>query len=333
MRRLTSLFQLCHSARVRRGLQGERGATAVMFALLLVPILGFAAIAVDIGSLYADRAKLQVAADAAAIAVAQDCARGACGDMLATARSLVLANDGEGNTAQPVLSSSPLSVTVTGSTPQQHWFAPILGHDSTAVSATATVGWGGPSGGTAVLPLTFSWCSFSAQTGGGLPSGTTTQIIKLSNPADLTSRCTGPSGNDVPGGFAFLTTPSNACTAASAIGSLMNSSTGDTPPNGCTPANFASYVGKTVLLPIYDQFGGTGSGGWYRVYGYAAFQLTGYQFTGQYSYGGNKVCGPTSNGNDRCITGYFTRFVELSEAWTYSPDAPALGSSVLRLIR
>ena len=33
------------------------------------------------------------------------------------------------------------------------------------------------------------------------------------------------------------------------------------------------------------------------------------------------------------MTGYFTRFVELSDAWNYSPDAPQLGSSVLRLIR
>ena len=56
-------------------------------SLLLVPMLGFAAIAVDIGALYAERARLQVAADAAAIAVAQDCSRGNCGDMLATAQA------------------------------------------------------------------------------------------------------------------------------------------------------------------------------------------------------------------------------------------------------
>ena len=78
MQRLTDLF--------RGRLSDERGATAVVFALLLVPVLGFAAIAVDVGSLYAERARLQVAADAAAIAVAQDCSRGSCGDMLATAR-------------------------------------------------------------------------------------------------------------------------------------------------------------------------------------------------------------------------------------------------------
>jgi Flp pilus assembly protein TadG len=140
---------------LRRRLDGERGATAVVFALLLVPMLGFAAIAVDVGALYAERARLQVGADAAAIAVAQDCSRGNCGNMLATAQALIDANDTEGTAAQPVLSSDPLSVTVTGGLPVEHWFAPVIGHDSTRVSATATVGWGGPSGGTAVLPLTF----------------------------------------------------------------------------------------------------------------------------------------------------------------------------------
>ena len=120
----------------RRRLEHERGATAVLFALLLVPMLGFAAIAVDVGALYAERARLQVGADAAAIAVAQDCSRGNCGDMLATAQGLITANDGEGTAAHPVLSSVPLSVTVVGSTPKEHWFAPVLGHDSTSVSAT-----------------------------------------------------------------------------------------------------------------------------------------------------------------------------------------------------
>jgi hypothetical protein len=33
------------------------------------------------------------------------------------------------------------------------------------------------------------------------------------------------------------------------------------------------------------------------------------------------------------VSGYFTRFVELSDAWTYSPTAPTLGASILRLIR
>ena len=40
-----------------------------------------------------------------------------------------------------------------------------------------------------------------------------------------------------------------------------------------------------------------------------------------------------NNGNARCVSGYFTRFVELSDAWNYSPGAPTLGASILRLIR
>jgi Flp pilus assembly protein TadG len=323
MQRLTS--------RLRRRLEGERGAAAVVLSLLMVPMLGFAAIAVDIGALYAERARLQVGADAAAIAVAQDCSRGFCeeGAMLATAQALITANDPEGTADAPVLSTDPVSVTVTGGTPKEHWFAPVIGFESTEVSATATVGWGSPSGGTAVLPLTFSWCSFSAQTGGGLPSGTTSRTIKLTK-TDGVPDCTGPSGNIVPGGFGFLETDRAGCDVTSRLDEVLNSSTGNTPPSGCDADDFAAFVGQSVLLPIFDDFGGTGSGGWYRVYGYAAFHVTGYDFGGQYTTD-KKVCG--GNGSDRCVTGYFERFVELSDAWTYDPTAPALGSSVLRLIR
>jgi Flp pilus assembly protein TadG len=319
MQRLTDL--------VRGRLSDERGATAVVFALLLVPMLGFAAIAVDIGSLYAERARLQVAADAAAIAVAQDCSRGACGDMLATARAMVTANDGDASTAQPVLDNAPLSVTVTGRTPVQHWFAPVIGHDATGVSATATVGWGAPSGGTAVLPLTFSWCEFSQMTGGGLPSGTTVRTIYFTKTSGTTG-CTGPSHNIVPGGFAYLDTPSGKCEAASARAERSYSSTGNSVPSDCSTADFSAWIGQTVLLPLFEESGATGSNAWYRVYGYAAFRLTGFHLGGQYSTT-PKPC----SGNERCVTGYFTRFVDLSDRFDYSPDAPKLGASILRLIR
>jgi Flp pilus assembly protein TadG len=319
MQRLTDLF--------RGRLSEERGATAVVFALLLVPILGFAAIAVDIGSLYAERARLQVAADAAAMAVAQDCSRGNCGDMLATARAMVTANDGDAAAAQPVLNSTPLSVTVTGRTPVQHWFAPVMGYDSTAVSATATVGWGGPTGGTAVLPLTFSWCEFSQQTGGGLPSGSTVRTIYFTKTSHTTG-CTGPSNNIVPGGFAYLSTDPGKCAATTGRGGQWMSSTGNSVPSACSTADFSQWVGQTVLLPLFEQSGDTGSNAWYRVYGYAAFRLTGYALGGQYATS-PKPC----TGSERCLSGYFTRFVELSDAWNYSPDAPQLGASVLRLIR
>src|SRR5687768_9278597 len=94
------------TSRVRRRLAGEHGASAVLLALLLVPILGFTAIAVDVGALYAEQARLQVAADSAALAVAADCAKGACGDMQATAQGMVDANLGDATAAPPVLASN-----------------------------------------------------------------------------------------------------------------------------------------------------------------------------------------------------------------------------------
>jgi len=313
----------------RARMQGERGATAVMFSLLLVPLLGFTAIAVDIGALYAERARLQVAADAAAFAVAQDCARGACGDMLATARAMVVANDGEASAAQPVLNSDPLSVTVTGDTPVQHWFAPVLGFDSTAVTASATVGWGAPSRGTAVLPLTFSWCEFEQMTGGGVPSGTIPRTIYFTKTSG-TIGCTGPSHNYVPGGFAYLNTTSGKCEAASAREQRSYSSTGNSVPADCSTADFSQWLNQQapILLPLFRESGDTGSNAWYQVYGYAAFKITGYHLGGQYS-STPKPC----SGNERCVAGYFMRFVDLSERFDSSPDAPQLGASILRLIR
>jgi hypothetical protein len=177
------------------------------------------------------------------------------------------------------------------------------------------------------MPLTFSWCEFSQQTGGGLPSGTTVRTIYLTKSAGVAS-CTGPSGNVVPGGFGYVESDAGTCKATSQIDGQMYSSTGNTPPSSCNPANFQAWTGQTVLLPIFDEFGEGGANGWYRVHGYAAFRLTGFHFGGQYS-SNPKPC----SGNDRCVSGYFTRFVELSDAWDYSPDAPELGSSVLRLIR
>ncbi|MEX5717736.1 pilus assembly protein TadG-related protein [Geodermatophilus maliterrae] len=313
--------------RVRGRLDDERGASAVLLSLLMVPMLGFAAIAVDVGAVYAEKSRLQVAADAAALAVAQDCARGACGNVQATADALVAANAGTATAGPPVLSSAPTSVTVTGDQPTEHWFAPVLGIDATAVSASATVAWGAPGGGTAVLPLTFSWCEFAQQTGGGLPSGTTVRTIRLTKTSGTTD-CTGPSHNIVPGGFGYLVTDPGQCRATSAVAGRSASSTGNTPPADCSTADFTRWLGHTVLLPIFDHFGDSGSNAWYRVYGYAAFRITGFHLGGQFSTA-PRPC----TGNDRCITGYFTRFVELSDDFTLDPDAPDLGSAVLRLIR
>ena len=223
-----------------------------------------------------------------------------------------------------MLSNDPLSVTVTGGTPKEHWFAPVIGHDSTAVSADGDRRLGQPQPGHRRPAADLLLVRVRADDRRRAPPATRTRptatiyFTKTSN----TTGCTGPSNNIVPGGFAYLDTPSGRCEAASARNERSYSKTGNSVPSACSTADFSEWLGQTVLLPLFDESGDTGNNAWYQVYGYAAFKLTGYHLGGQYS-AASKPC----NGNDRCVAGYFTRFVELSDAWIYGPDAPQLGAS------
>ncbi|MBP2416019.1 pilus assembly protein TadG-related protein [Microlunatus capsulatus] len=304
-------------------MKDERGAVAVVVALVLVPLMGLAAFGVDVAGMWSEHQQLQNGADAAALAIAQNCGAGACGTPGSTAQRLVTANHvGPGATASAATSAG--QVTVQAAATRRHLFAPVIGVDSSELSARATASWGSPDGGTAVLPLTFSWCEWLQQTGGGQPSSTVERTIYFTKSSGTT--CTGPSNNVVPGGFGWLTTDGGTCQSSSSRVGLLYSDPGNAVPSGCSPSSFSSLQGKTVLLPVFDQAGDTGSNAFYHVYGYAAFTITGYDFVGRYSYNA-KSC----KGNDHCVRGYFTRFVDLTEAFTYSSGAPALGAVVVEL--
>jgi Flp pilus assembly protein TadG len=283
-----------------RRVRNERGAVAVMVALLLVPLMGFAAIGVDVAGMWSEHQQLQDGADAGALAIAQDCGRGSCGSTGDTAQQYATLNHVGAGATGTVLSASPSSVTVRATTTRKHLFAAVLGVESSQLGAQATVAWGSPTGGNAVLPLAFSWCEWNQQTVNGVPSTTTERVIYLTKTSGTTG-CTGPSNNIVPGGFGWLTVNSGSCGTRTSIGDTIYSD----------PGNSA----------------GTGSGASYHLYGYAAFRLTGYSFGGQFSWPSQAPC----NGNNRCVKGYFTSYVDLSNAFAYSAGAPALGASVVKL--
>lgn len=308
--------------------RGERGASAVLIALLLVPLLGSGALAVDIAAVYSERRQLQNGADAAALAIGHDCADGSCTAVpQAVAEELAAANhkDTGSTRGTPVVTLGSAEVTVTNPGVQGHWLAPVLGIESTEVTASATVRWGAPGSGAAVLPLAFSWCAFTGQTGGGLPTGSDPVVIEWTK-TDGTS-CTGPSGLEVAGGFGWLDTDDGVCGASAEVEGVVASSSGASVPAECSPEYFRSLIGQTVLLPIFDESGGTGSNAWYRIHAYAAFTITGYNFAGQY-HTSPKPC----TGEERCIEGYFTQFVDPSDAFTYDPTAPDLGGRVVQLV-
>jgi Flp pilus assembly protein TadG len=297
----------------------------VVVALLMVPLIAFAALGLDLSALWWQKQQLRTGAEAGALAIAQDCGRGACGTPAGTAQSLATANS-RGAVTASVLAASGGRVTVRTVATRQHLFAPVVGVRSSALRVQVDAAYGAPSGGTAVLPLTFSWCEFAAQTGGGLPSAATERVIHFTKTSGVQG-CTGPSGNVVPGGFGWLTVNAGSCQTRSALGQTLWSDPGASVPSGCSTASFASAQNQVVLLPLFDQAGDGGSGAWYHVYGYAAFRVTGYHFVGQYSWNGGSTC----KGDDRCLKGYFTRFVSLDDAFTSSAAAPALGASVVTL--
>jgi hypothetical protein len=238
MRRLTKRIQ-----NWAQDIEGnETGATLVFVAVVLVALLALGAFAVDFGRMYEERRQLQNGADAAALAIAEDCARGLCGsgyDEYAVAETYVDTNarDGAANAWLVDLDLSAQTVTVhnrtedlAGDNQFDMLLAGIVGFDGFTVGAEATVAWGYPLQ-FPVIPIIFSECEWERSAdspwggaGGGSnlwpdpPDYATTpyHTMVFHNPqnpqADEPDLCAGPAGQDLPGGFGYLAT-SGSCDA------------------------------------------------------------------------------------------------------------------------
>lgn len=308
----------------------DRGAVAVIVAVLMVPLLGFAAISLDMAAMYAERQQLQTGADAAALAIAQDCARHSCGDPKDTAETLVLANSNSGDAEArlPTIPSEKTGlVTVENSAVREHWFAPVLGVNSTELTTRSSAAWGSPTGGTAVLPLILPLCEVKKHTDdNNRPTGVE-QIINT-KPASCP-----PSGgiHNLPGGFGWLQTDrDNSCNVTTEINGEARSE----PGNVLKHCDLSPIRNRTILVPIFDEshpenVNGGGKNGTYIVHGYAAFHVTGYRFTKQ-SWGDVR-CGGSGN-SGRCIRGYFTELRLTDPDFEYGPEAPDLGASAVYLL-
>lgn len=96
------LAQAVRRLRGDRGDRSDRGGVSVIVAVLLAGgvLLGMTAIVVDLGQIYAEREELQSGADAAAMAIALDCAKGradcTAAGVRTTAEELATANARDG---------------------------------------------------------------------------------------------------------------------------------------------------------------------------------------------------------------------------------------------
>ncbi|MCB5272966.1 hypothetical protein BJG92_00478 [Arthrobacter sp. SO5] len=235
---------------------------AVITAIFMVVMLGMAAIVVDVGMIYAERFQLQNGADAAALAIAQDCAAKRCTNPEATATALAGKNAHDGvSAATAVISGRSVTVRTSTATPDggsavRHWFAPVLGIESTEVEAVAKASWGSPSKAT-VFPFTAPRCMFDSA-----PTDVELWITS-------TSTCTGSGGKTLPGAFGWLDEDvKNSCRTSVDVDQVIGGDPGKSGPKDC------HIDGTTILLPVYASASGNGNHVSYVMDGFAAFKVS-----------------------------------------------------------
>jgi hypothetical protein len=334
----------------------DRGAVLVWVGVSLVALVGMGAMVIDVGALYQERRELQNGADAAALAVARDCAADTCepggaseydtADHFADENANddasdvpLVCGDGPGLTACPEppdnvpadASGWVLVDTSTrtdeGGTEIEFVLAPVLdaANVGATVEARAVAAWG-PVGSATTIPLIFSTCEFTFAGGSLDPPAfpsveTVIHFHDNQGNQDSTDDCAGsPSGGDFPGGFGWLAEDGD-CEIDIDAGGWVADKPGNSVPSGCDPEEWQD---AEVLLPLFDRTNGlTGSNGEYHVAGFVGFRITGYRFSGA---NWNAPC----TGNDRCISGFFTRIV--SPDGVFGGGGADYGARAVRMI-
>ncbi|MFD0045983.1 pilus assembly protein TadG-related protein [Pseudarthrobacter scleromae] len=322
----------------------ENGAISVIVAILMVTLLGFVAIAVDVGVIYSERAQLQNGADASAIALAQKCARNVTDPVCSTTSTLAtsLANqnalDGMSNVHTIELDKTARKVSVTTSAKEvggtdnsvSLFFADVLGVPTKEVGARASAIWGSPKAGRTAFPLAFSICQVKDNIGGSL------QRLQ-EHGKNANADCNyGPSGAAVEGGFGWLVQDAGKC--GGTIDLAL--SEGGSDPGNNAPGNCATELNRwasditagrdvIVLLPVFNKVTGTGNGAVYGLVSFAAFKVTGWKFSGESSLPytfqnrASTTTGVTTatecRGECRGVIGSFVKYVSLADGYTLGP--------------
>ncbi|GER21623.1 hypothetical protein NCCP1664_01200 [Zafaria cholistanensis] len=300
MRRLVTRRPRAGHARGRStGHHPERGATAVIVAVMMTMLLGFAAISVDVGRIYWEKAQLQNGADTAALSIANACAKSptdpGCTDYQNKAQVLANASANDGLTQVPPVTLDLAAGRVTTVTRAAESSGPAFGRlsvffaqvldpayaDGVPVSATASASWGAPKRVISKFPLAFSRCEMDASP----TTDGTLQFIMSHGVKDPVreDKChdTG-SGLEIPGGFGWLPpNPTGSCNVDTTAGTWIVAKGGNAWETNCS-ARMAEWKatlesgGRVVaLLPVFDATDKKN----YRIWAHAAFEIRGWYFT------------------------------------------------------
>lgn len=335
-------------------LNEDRGATLVFVAILLVVLFGFTAFAVDIAASYHERRVVQNGADAAVLAIAEDCARGTlpCGEPYVSQTAQLYADANAPDLATTVeeliLDLENQEVTVrtlshdpnTGRDALVHFFAAVLGIPESPIRAEATARWG-TLGASSTVPITMSMCDITEgldEDGNYILREGVITVTFLDPSGDTCDAHPGFDADEdelLPAGFGWLRpTDEDPCTAytvphdpdGSGIFEWAFQDPGADPNRGCLGLD-------TYLIPIFvDVMFQTNPDceainphptDCYGIGGYTSFTVIGYRFPGY--TGGTPGCSPPKS----CITG------EVGEETVFGPIDPSFqfGVVVVELIK
>jgi hypothetical protein len=333
----------------------DRGAVIVWVALMIVALVGIGALVIDVGALYAERRELQNGADAAALAVAQECAEGDCGDKAAVAQQFANLNAKDGvsavdpatpcgsgpglATCDPGVNIDPAArgwvrvgtttETEDGGDEVSFLLAPLIGaFTGQTVSASAVAAWGVMGGG-AVVPLVFSQCEWEALGGNSftedLPSGTKAITFHGTNPSSVGCPI-GPSGLDLPGGFGRVI--ADKCKKELVVGQWADVDPGADLAAGC---DVRSWQNQVVTVAVFDETNGkTGANGKYRIAGFVGLKIVGYEIVAAKGGGGRQRFGSCTpeRPSDQYLCG---EFVPVSQSGSQFGTGTFFGAQVVKM--
>jgi Flp pilus assembly protein TadG len=268
----------------------ERGAVAVMAAIVMVLLMGLAALALDSGNGWQTRRSLVTATDAAALAAAETYAQNGNG-CSGVPSMFVGANVSSASVTacnRTDLGPGAAAVTVQAKVPLHYTFAGIIGVGDRDVHSSTTAAYGQPLGVTGLRPL--GLCNASVGYAQWLASGMTTPFTVTIN---YSKGSPGDCGANVPGNWGVQDFDGGANSNNDTKNWIQNGYPGLVTAPGSIPGDTGAFSnslasalatlvasGEAFQLPVFDSASGNGSNAQFHVIGFVSVVLVDFQANG-----------------------------------------------------
>jgi hypothetical protein len=274
----------------------ERGAVAVIVAIVGTVLFGFAGLAVDLGNLWESRRHLVTATDAAALAAAQaygmgdDGCRSFADDYVAFNYPAASVDEERGGCTHTGLGTSRGSVTVPAEAPVDFKFAGVLGQaGKTDVRSSTTAGWFIPSGMPWLRPFALCKDHPAVEAWIASPWGVSEPVkVSYGKSSNRTGDCGEADGNwgvlDFDGGSNGMDDTwewtENGYREVVHIGDEVAGDPGAFSQGVSTGLDALIAGGGLMSIPLFDSVTDDGNSASFHIYGFISAEVVGYRTTG-----------------------------------------------------